>query len=126
MTKEINETNLFSKGTSRSPEVKISEDGVLKISGRSLMEDPSSFYSKKILDLENLAQGGRFKIADIQLEYLTSRSKLYILKILNILSEVECSKVIWRFEEEDEDIIELGKTFQAECDVPFNFVPITE
>jgi tagatose-1,6-bisphosphate aldolase len=68
-------------------------------------------------------------VLHIQLEYFnTSSSKclLDILKKLQIVSQNGGSKVkvVWYYEEDDEDMLEAGEDYQAIIRIPFEMTKI--
>jgi hypothetical protein len=119
--------NLLIESTKKTPEVRFSVDGRLKISGRSIPEDPSQFYDQ-LFDWVTFycEEPEGITTFDIQLEYLNSGSSKAILNILRAL--VDDSKkgkklsVNWYYEEGDDDIMERGEYFESILDVKFNFI----
>jgi hypothetical protein len=80
--------NLLIESTKKTPEVRFSMNGRLKISGRSIPEDPSQFYDQLFEWVSvycKLAED--VTTFDIQLEYLNSGSSKAILNMLRSLVE---------------------------------------
>jgi hypothetical protein len=115
------------ESTKKTPEVSLDPDGRIKISGRSIPEDPSKFY-------EQLYEWVYFycmkpsnaTTVDIELEYFNSGSSKAILHILRAL--VDTSKkgfkltINWYYEEGDDDILERGEYYESILEVKFNFI----
>lgn len=119
--------NLLIESTKKTPEVRFSATGRLKISGRSIPEDPSQFYDQLFEWVSFYCKGPEdVTTFDIQLEYLNSGSSKAILNMLRSL--VDASKngkklsVNWYYEEGDDDIMERGEYFESILNVKFNFI----
>ncbi|MBN2485616.1 MAG: DUF1987 domain-containing protein [Bacteroidales bacterium] len=119
--------NLLIASTKRTPEVSFSTDGRLKISGRSIPEDPTQFYDKLFEWVFYYCQEPNpTTTIDIILEYFNSGSSKAILEILRAL--VDTAKkgkqisINWYYEEGDDDILERGEYYESILDVKFNFI----
>lgn len=112
-----------------SPYINFSEEGTIEIEGRSITEDVFSFwqplmdwiaeYCKHPADTTNIT---------IFLEYTNSSSNKYINEILRKLEECHMKghsvQVTWKYEEDDESILQLGKDLEAIASLPFTFQEI--
>jgi hypothetical protein len=119
--------NLLIASTKRTPEVNFSTDGRLKISGRSIPEDPTQFYDKLFEWVFYYCQEANSTTTfDISLEYFNSGSSKAILEILRAL--VDTAKkgkqisINWYYEEGDDDILERGEYYESILDTKFNFI----
>lgn len=119
--------NLLIASTKRTPEVNFSTDGRLKISGRSIPEDPTQFYDKLFEWVFYYCQEATpTTTIDIALEYFNSGSSKAILEILRAL--VDTAKkgkqisINWYYEEGDDDILERGEYYESILDMKFNFI----
>ena len=70
----------------------------------------------------------KFTKLDIQLEYINSGSSKFILAFLKVIKDNydkgnECA-INWIYEEDDENLHELGLHYKSLLDVPFNLVEI--
>ncbi len=117
--------DFFVKKTYNTPEVELlPAEGILRIEGRSIPEDPGDFYSEIIEKLEEYYQNPLpLTRLEIKLEYINSGSSKYMLELLrtvkrNFENGKDCI-VNWFYEEEDESIQELGQHFQNTIQVPF-------
>jgi sugar-specific transcriptional regulator TrmB len=109
-----------------SPYINFSEDGIIDIEGRSISEDVFSFwqpllewiteYCKKPAENTNVL---------INLEYTNSSSNKYINEILRRLEECFLNgnkvQITWKYEEDDESILQLGTDLEAMTKLPFKF-----
>jgi uncharacterized Fe-S radical SAM superfamily protein PflX len=99
--------------TNSTPEVVFNKDGKLLIKGKTFPENVDEFY-KPIFDW---AEDLRIETltVDIELEYINSASSkklLHILKLLDTNNFITELKVIWRYDEDDEDILESGEIYE--------------
>jgi hypothetical protein len=118
--------SLLIESTKKTPEVSFNADGRLKISGRSIPEDPTLFYDRLFEWTYHYCQEpSEITTLDIELEYFNSGSSKAILHILRAL--VDISKkgkkltVNWYYEEGDDDIMERGEYYESILDFKFNF-----
>lgn len=116
------------KKTFNTPEVYFSRDeGLLKIDGRSIPEDPGDFYDPLIEQLESYFENAKpLTTFEIKLEYINSGSSKYLLEILRIFKRyyekgANC-QVNWHYEEDDESIFELGQHYQTTIPIPFKLI----
>ncbi len=112
--------------TTDCPYINFTEDGFLEIEGRSITEDPFSFWQPLLEWVENYTHHAAPKThVNIYLEYSNSSSNKYINELLRKLedSHGKNTEVIvnWRFEEDDESVLQLGKDFESMLKLPFNF-----
>lgn len=67
---------------------------------------------------------------EINLEYINSVGTKYLLDIIRKITHVHLRKntkkfiINWYYNDEDEDILEKGRLFSSNLDVPFNFIMI--
>lgn len=118
--------SIFIKGTKRTPEIQFKINGFLSINGVSIPEDANEFYRSTMewldkyekLDPENI----NFKINFV---YMNTTSTSIMLKILRKVSEVaknkETLKIIWTYEQDDQDMYEQGKVLEKLVGHPFRF-----
>lgn len=113
---------LFIEATKATPRVEFLPDGELLIHGRSLPEDPVSFYAPLLhwideCTVENIT-------LEIRMEYLnTSSSKQLYTLLCNAKNNITIKNIIinWYYEEGDEDGYEVGKEFESMSKLHFNF-----
>lgn len=118
--------NLLIASTKKSPEVSFNTDGRLKISGRSIPEDPTKFYDQLFEWIYFYCQEPNdVTTLDIELEYFNSGSSKAILHILRALVDIGKNgkrlSVNWYYEEGDDDIMERGEYYESILDFKFNF-----
>lgn len=113
--------DLHIKKTDESPEVYFNADsGVLKIEGRSLMEDPFSFYEGLIDWIKLMTEDLTSPITiEIYLDYFNSSSARYLLEFLLIADhKSSLFNIIWLIEENDDVMREKGQEFKYIVEMP--------
>ncbi len=123
--------NIFIKGNDRTPEVDFNfSDGVLAISGRSITENPISFYKKleEYIDLycKNPQPKTLFKVT---LEYFNTSTSKCLVDIFKQLEQLHASQnevlVEWYYEQDDEEIMDSGEDYKDIIDIPFEIKLLT-
>jgi uncharacterized protein YkuJ len=116
------------KATNDTPRVLFDPDNNLfEISGRSLPEDVVTFY-QPVLDWLDEYTHTPLKKTDFVFKYIyfnTATSKLVqdILTRLEHLQEKGSEvKVSWYYEQDDEDMLDLGIEFKENVDIAFEIV----
>ena len=105
------------------------DEGILKIEGRSIPENPEEFYRKLKLWLKEYFLSPQDH-TDVKflLEYVNSGSTKFLLEIMRLFKEqVDLGTSIqirWYFEDEDEAIEELGEHFVEMVQIPIELIPI--
>jgi hypothetical protein len=115
------------KGTSRTPEVEFSNEGSLKISGRSIPEDAGLFYNHLYSWIFQYCMNPQPEtIVNLELEYMNSGSAKSILQILRELSTIIQNgyklNINWHYELGDEDMLEKGEYFESILKHQFNYI----
>jgi hypothetical protein len=95
------------------PLVDFTEEGKLKIEGRSIPEDATKIFNPLIDYVDELSVGK--VVFDIKLDYFNTASSKKILELLKHLDanqKVKEIQVNWHFEEGDEDSVETAGIFE--------------
>lgn len=115
--------------TEDTPEIVFNgETNELIISGRSLPEDVTTFYTpvfewlKAFAETETPTTSFKFK-----LEYFNTASSKIILDILMKLEDMMESKnsqinIEWYYFESDDDMLEAGEEYKDLVEIPFNLI----
>lgn len=122
--------DLILEKTQKTPSVNFNlKNAVFRIEGRSIPEDPDAFYSN-ITDwlvqyFQNPNENTDFHF---QYEYINSGSSKFIMNLFQLIkkyyqSGAKCT-IHWYYEEDDENIQELGQHYQKTFKIPFKFVEI--
>ena len=113
------------------------EKNSFHFSGESRPEDVRNFYIPILEWLEKyateqIAQNGMEEKSDrefhFNFEYFNSTSAKYILDLFKILSKFQSeginTSVFWHYEEDDEDMLEVGMEMSRMSRLPFEYVKI--
>ena len=115
-------------GTTESPEISLNaREGIIRFSGRSLPENPKTFYSPFKEWLTEYAKNpAPVTHASFIFDYFNTASSKLIMEIIDVIKTVEenNSKLIieWHYQEDDEDMLEAGEDFEAVTGVSFNYI----
>lgn len=119
---------LVIESSAETPEIILDKrSNTFTFSGKSLPEDPISFYSPVIQWLEGYSTdpNPNTKVDFMMMYFNTSSSKI----ILDIMKHFEGIKqsgheviINWNFKEDDEDMLEAGEIYSERVDIPFNLV----
>lgn len=113
---------IFIEETKGTPRVEFNPTGEMLVSGRSLPEDPISFYNP-LLEWANNCTAEKVTL-DLRLEYMNTSSSKQIYSLLTNIAEnvsIKSVTVNWYYEEGDDDGYETGKEFESMIKLPFNF-----
>jgi len=120
--------NLSIEHTQKTPDIYFDAyNGILKISGRAIPENPEEFFIGIIHWVKDYFRSPKdLTVVEIQLEYINSGSSKFILEFLHLLQDMDNSgkkcKVNWYYEEDDEAVFELGKHYQSILNLEFNLI----
>jgi hypothetical protein len=104
---------LHLESTPYLPLVDFSQEGKLKIEGRSIPEDATKIYNPLIEYIDHLSIGR--VVLDIKLDYFNTASSKKILEMLKHLdanNKIIEIQVNWHFEEGDEDSVETAEIYE--------------
>ena len=126
-TLEKNRMNdLFVKKELETPAIEFNiAEGYLLLEGRSIPEDSIKFYEPLLSLLDQFHKNPKPLLeVDFKLEYFNTSSSKCILEILVLLDKIDkgLSSVIinWFYDEDDEDIYEIGEDYAHFIKLPIN------
>lgn len=101
--------------TNKTPEVTFN-NGVLTIKGRSIPEDSHKFYEPIIEMFKDYSNNPEeVTVVDVKLEYFNTSSSKALLDLFKILEKIykngKQASLIWRCEEDDDDMVEAGEDY---------------
>jgi len=119
--------NIYIEQTKRTPEIRLENTGNIRISGRSIPEDPGNFFEPLYLWVYEYCFNPNPKtVITIDLEYFNSgtfKCLLFILKQFVELKNKGKDLIInWYHEEDDDDIKERGEYFESILEVKINII----
>ena len=117
--------------TKNTPEVILDPKGIIKITGRLIPENAEDFF-KPIEEWINeyFKNPADITTVEIRLEYFNSTGTAYLLNLIHKITYIHLHKntkkfkINWYYNDEDEDMLEKGRFFSSDLDVPFNFIKI--
>ena len=110
-------SQILIKATDKTPKIEGDiQNGTLRITGKSLPENPRDFYkpfSDWLIKFYETPANDVKVVLDIEY-FNTSTSNLLVelLKQLSKMNETKNVKVIWRYEEDDLDMEDVGNDFK--------------
>jgi hypothetical protein len=117
---------LLLEGTMNLPSVDFdAEQGLLKITGRSIPEHPVKFYQPlETWILTYIETQPKEFTLFIHLDYLNTHSTECVLMIMKRIQGYYQTtnnniQIVWGFDEDDEDMESLGEDLSSMIDVPF-------
>ena len=123
---------LFRKDqTKNSPEIILDPGGIIRIKGRSILENATDFY-QPVLEwvAEYVREPAQLTCIDINLEYFNSATAKVLITLIQRVSAVTFRdakfKVNWYYEEGDEDILERGEYIESVLETDFNYIKIRD
>ena len=122
-------SNIYTKGTLKTPEVKLNNNGELSLYGVSMGETVENFYKPifEWVDVFSLTNPERINLI-LSFEYLNTPSVHLIVKLINKISLFKKAgtniNITWQYEEDDESIFELGEDIEISSKSKFTFEPV--
>jgi len=116
------------QSTIKTPEVLFDPTNqVFEIKGKSIPDDAEEFYSNILVWFDDyVANPCPNTILKIDLEYFNISSSKRLLFLLYKLNELKAKnkevRVQWLYNEEDEDMFEVGQDYAFMVKVPFDFI----
>ncbi len=101
--------------------------GVMKVEGVSYPEDPMVFFVPLKTWLKNYMTEVRGSLTlDLKLDYLNSSSTKCLLDFIETLEDYHDDganvKINWYYEEDDDNIEEMGEDLAEDLSVPFHLI----
>ncbi len=123
------EKKILIKATEVSPSINFNaKTGFLQIHGRSLPENAVTFYKPALEWIDKYSESPNNKtVFEFRMVLLnTSSSKVFIdiFRKINHLVDLKNSEVsvVWYYEEEDEDIEDIGIQYEEICKAEFKMI----
>lgn len=108
------------------------EKNVLEITGRSIPLNPEKFWSPVMSwFIRNSYQNQEISIS-LNFDYLNSGSQKFLVRLFKLLKEsndkgiLSEKKIIWNYQDYDEDMREIGKDFEFVSGLKFEFIELTD
>ena len=121
--------NLHIKAEKKSPSVDFElYSGLLRVGGKSNLENPGSFYDNVINWLESYILKPAVKTTfKMEMEYFNSSSSKHLMRVLRIIERIQVSGksdvlIEWHHHEHDGSMLEAGEDFASMLKVPFSYI----
>lgn len=112
------------KKTEDTPLVTIDESGTLKFEGHSFPFDALPIYEPVIKEVKERVRNSESTRMIIEIDYFNTVSKKIFYHLFKLIESQKDSAVVWRYEEDDEEILELGEIFKSQVRVKFELEQI--
>lgn len=119
---------LHIQATSNTPKITFNpSEGIFDIKGKSIPDDAESFYRVVLNWFDEYAKNpNAVTVLSVDLEYFNISSSKRLLFLLYKLNELHLTghnvRISWKYNEEDEDMFEVGQDYAFMVKVPFDFV----
>jgi hypothetical protein len=119
--------NFVISAEKKTPEIVFKANGELRISGNSRPEDGKNFYKAAFDWIEDFKEFGPAKITlTLDLDYINSVSVRILLTMLQTLKQIvedkKAFKVIWKYDNNDLDMLDQGKILEKSLQHTFEFI----
>jgi len=113
----MSNANITIAATDRTPQLQVLFDqGQLLVKGESYPEDVATFYGPVIEGVRQLTAHCAEISASFELIYVNSSSMKALYRIFEVLQQKKIEggviTIVWKFEEDDDVMQELGEDFQ--------------
>ena len=120
----MNDLNI--EKTADSPQVECTTAGRLCIEGRAIPEDPFTFWQPVLEWVKQYATQSQAQTeVNIYLDYINSSSSMYLNEIIRSLTTLHQNgkkvQVVWRHDEGDDTLLQLGLDIESVVAIPFQF-----
>ena len=116
---------LFINSTYSTPQINFdAEAGLLEVEGRLIPEDPEIFFVPIVSWIDNFIPEKNLQtVIRFQLSYYNTSSAKIILNVFKKFDELFKAgsdiKIIWEYEEGDEDAMQDGEDYKRFLQIPF-------
>lgn len=122
--------SLVIQETINSPYINLDKDkNIFELKGKSLPENVNSFY-QPIIDWfsEYFKNPNSETVINFKLDYLSTTSSKALLSLFRVVEEAVKNginaKIRWCFEEDDEDMRDVGEELASIVKIPFEIIQI--
>lgn len=121
--------NLLIQKTQSSPEINFNKTGNLLIKGVSNTNDAKKIYGPAIEWVKNFKTLKPAKVnLTLEMHYLNTSSTLAMVEFLKELWTLKALgsklEINWCYEEDDEDMLDVGEDLRSSCNCEFKFTVI--
>jgi hypothetical protein len=120
------------EATAKTPKLKVNpEKGLIQLSGISIPEDPRAFYAPFQEAVDAYVAAPKEKtLVEFKLEYFNTSTTLILRNLLRKLTGLKGRtdlQIKWYYEEDDEDMGEVGGELKLLCtDIDFEIIEVEQ
>ncbi len=124
--------SVFLSKTTETPSVRMDVSGaVVELEGNSYPENAFEFYQQIFDWIDEYFKSGSDRLrAVFRLNYFNTSSAKCMLNFMTLLQKYhgqdKMISVEWFYEEDDDDMLEIGKAFSVDFTMPFQLVSFVE
>ena len=125
-------TPIFRESSRTTPLINFDpKSGVLEMRGRSSPENAIQFYHRLIQNLEQFSESDHESLTAVfAFEYFNTSSAKCLFDVFKKLVKIRQGGkdllINWFYDEDDEDIMEVGEDYSDLLDLKFNFIEIED
>ena len=123
---------VYLEKTTETPSVRMDvQGGVIDIEGNSYPENAFEFYQQIFDWIDTYFASGADRLrAVFRLNYFNTSSAKCMLNFMTLLQKYHGNDksitVEWYYEEDDDDMLEIGKAFSVDFTMPFQLLSFTD
>jgi hypothetical protein len=117
--------------TKNTPELILDTNGIIKLTGRLITENPVDFFIVFEEWIEEYFKNpAEITYVEINLEFINSVGTKFLLDSIHKITHIHLRKdekkfmINWYYKDEDEDMLEKGTFFASLLGIPFNYIII--
>ncbi len=124
--------SVYLEKTTETPSVRMDvQGGVIDIEGNSYPENAFEFYQQIFDWIDTYFASGADRLrAVFRLNYFNTSSAKCMLNFMTLLQKYHGNDksitVEWYYEEDDDDMLEIGKAFSVDFTMPFQLLSFTD
>jgi hypothetical protein len=118
--------------TTETPSVRMdAQSGMVELEGNSYPENAFEFYQQIFDWIDAYFSSGASSLkASFRLNYFNTSSAKCMLNFMTLLQKYHANEkqisIEWHYEEEDDDMLEIGKAFSVDFTMPFVILSYTD
>ncbi len=122
-------SDLFIPATTKSPEISLSANGTIRISGRCIPYEPDEFFAP-VMEWASAysLEPAEETVIDISIEYISGTNSAKLYRFLTKLKEVTASgkkiAINFTFEADDDWMNDYGIALQERMNIPINMIAV--
>lgn len=115
------------EATDHTPSVIYNEaEQTLEISGKCIPENAVEFFEPIVAFVASRENTNDPLMLSIKLDYFNTSSSKKLFDVFNEMFKLQKTgvdvKVLWRYEKDDDDLLESGKDYQDLVSIPFELI----